>query len=173
MIVWMCFKSFLPILDFFDFFSPVHTLQTSWKKIQKIQDFSGFWKNVIEVLVVSHQCKGWRWRWGRGGIWKPRKFKIGENGFKHTQTIIEIPLDMYRYRTGPYEWVASRGRAGGANFEVSAANSQPIGTMTTKTMLLIHPIGCIHNISLLVIGPIGWWGRADHVLVNFFSQFWA
>jgi len=42
--------------------------------------------------------------------------------------------------------------------------------MTTKPMLLIHPTGCIHDISLVVTGPIGRWDRDDHVLVNFFSS---
>ena len=50
---------------------------------------------------------------------------------------------------------ASPGGRGCPNFEVSVPNSQTLGSMTPKPMLRIHPMGCMYDISLVVMGPTG------------------
>ena len=81
MIVRVSFKPFLAILDFPDFYAPVHCLQIFRKKKWNFWDFG---KNDMPILVVSHQSQGGSSRGGVGGVRKSRKSKIAENVLKHT-----------------------------------------------------------------------------------------
>ena len=98
MIVLVCFNSFLPILDFLAFCTPVYAV----RKFRKNHpNSSGFWQN-LEIPDTFQRFyidpKKERKRRGRGAIPKSKKIKIFKNKLKHPQTIIECHIKWFRVR---------------------------------------------------------------------------
>ena len=58
--------------------------------------FGGFWGNFKDILAILQQWKGMRSTGSKGGVQESRNFKIAQNVFKQTKTIIESRLYMSR-----------------------------------------------------------------------------
>ena len=102
MIVLVCLNPFLPILNFFDFGTPVYTLRKSWNIPRNFARFWEIFGNFKEIPSLLHWSKARRRSGGTGGVQESKKIEIGQNVFKQPKTTIESRPGTPRSVPGPY-----------------------------------------------------------------------